>query len=61
MPNWKYPCLKCTKPVKKNQKGIECNNCVKWVHLKCTNLTEEQYNFLETNENVPFYCLLCEP
>ena len=61
MPNWKYPCLKCTKPVKKNQKGIECSTCVKWVHLKCTNLTEEQYNFLEINKNVPFCCRICEP
>ena len=61
MPNWKYPCLECDKPVKKNQIGIECNICSKWVHLKCTNLNEIQYKYLETNINAPFYCLICKP
>ena len=61
MPNWKYPCLECNKPVKSNQKGLECNTCIKWVHKKCTDLTDIQYNFLEDNENVPFYCLICKP
>ena len=61
MPNWKYPCRKCFKPVKSNQKGLECNNCIKWVHFKCTNLTDTQYNFLEENNEVPYYCFICNP
>ena len=61
MPNWKYPCIKCQKPVKTNQKGLQCNTCNKWLHLKCTDLTLDQYNFLETNINSPFYCLICKP
>ena len=61
MPNWKYPCVKCLKPVKTNQKGLECDTCNKWVHFKCTNLTEAQYSYLEVNGNIPFYCLVCEP
>ena len=60
MPNWKYPCIECKGPVKTNQKGIECNTCKLWVHLKCTNLTEAQYDFLENNENLPFYCCICQ-
>ena len=61
MPNWKYPCIKCSKPVKNNQKGLECNVCSKWLHFKCTDLTEAQYEFLEQNVDAPFYCLLCKP
>ena len=61
MPNWKYPCVSCTKPVKKNQKGLECNVCKLWVHLKCTDLTETEYKHLETNEDIPFYCIKCKP
>ena len=61
MPNWKYPCLNCTKPVKTNQKGLECNICTKWVHFKCTELNELQYDYLEQNLDVPFYCLGCKP
>ena len=61
MPNWKYPCLKCFKPVKNNQKGLECNTCIKWVHFKCTNLTDTQYNYLEENNEIPYYCYVCNP
>ena len=60
MPNWKYPCIECKKPVKTNQKGLQCNICTKWVHFRCTDLSEDQYLFLETNENLPFYCLICK-
>ena len=60
MPNWKFPCVPCKKPVKSNQKGLQCNTCKKWVHLKCTNLTIVQYKFLEENEELPFYCLKCK-
>ena len=61
MPNWKYPCCQCKKPVKSNQKGLECDTCKKWVHFKCMDLTETQYDFLGTNEDFPFYCLNCKP
>ena len=61
MPNWKYPCCQCKKPVKSNQKGLECDSCKKWVHLKCTDLNESQYEILNDNEDLPFYCLDCKP
>ena len=61
MPNWKFPCIECQKPVKTNQKGLECDICKIWVHFKCTDLTEAQFSFLEANEDIPFYCLVCKP
>ena len=61
MPNWKYPCIKCSKPVKVNQQGLECNSCIKWIHLKCTRLTETQYIYLEENSSTPFICFACNP
>ena len=61
MPNWKYPCISCAKPVKTNQKGLQCNACEKWVHVKCTDLNDVHYDFLEVNEDLPFYCLKCKP
>ena len=61
MPNWKYPCFECRAPVKSNQQGLQCNICKIWVHLKCTEFTEAQYNFLEVNEDIPFFCLDCKP
>ena len=61
MPNYKFPCAVCNKPVKCNQKGLQCNTCEIWVHLKCTDLNLEQYEFLEVNVDNPFYCLNCNP
>ena len=61
MPNWKYPCFECKGPVKSNQRGLQCHVCKIWVHLKCTEFTEAQYNFLEVNEDIPFFCLSCKP
>lgn len=34
-PNYKFPCGVCSKPVKSNQKGIQCETCDKWYHTKC--------------------------
>ena len=56
----KFPCLKCGKSVKKTQKGLQCNNCDLWIHQKCTPLTEDEYDYLEQNEDEPYYCELCE-
>ena len=61
MPNWKFPCAECKGPVKTNQKGIECGVCNVWVHFRCTELTEVQYEYLENNVEAPFYCLGCMP
>ena len=61
MPNRKYPCIECSRPEKSNQKELQCDSCNKWVHLKCTDLTYSLYTFLETNNEIPFYCKTCKP
>ena len=59
----KYPCAGtgCGKPVKSNQKSIVCDQCNKWVHLKCTDLSTEQFDFLRENVESVLYCLQCKP
>ena len=34
-PNGKHPCGSSNKPVKRNQKGIQCDHCDLWYHTKC--------------------------
>ena len=34
----KYPCGICSKPVKINQRGIQCDFCDKWHHIRCMNM-----------------------
>ena len=60
--NLKYPCIHCkTKSVTKTQKALECDACKKWVHLKCTDLSDDQYIELGDNEDLLFFCLICKP
>ena len=57
----KSPCSLCFGPVAKNHKAVFCNNCSKWCHIKCTDITNEQYQQLqEEDETVPFICLKCD-
>lgn len=54
----KFPCQNCAKPVKSNQKAIQCDFCDIWVHLKCTRLTTEEYRILE-NSDETYFCEVC--
>ena len=35
---YKFPCGICEKPVKSNQKGIQCDFCDLWYHARCLDL-----------------------
>ena len=39
-----YPCVSCTKPVKKNQRGLQCTYCLAWTHTHCAGVRNEQYD-----------------
>ena len=55
------PCIECKIAVEDGQKAIMCDKCCKWVHLTCTDLSEDQYTYLEQTEGSSFFCLFCEP
>lgn len=58
-PKWKHPCKSCCKPVRDNQRGIQCDGCDIWWHQKCTvNVSEEKYHEL-ANSSKPWYCSKC--
>ena len=55
-----YPFSICKKSVLNQHKAICCNRCNQWVHIKCNNLNDLDYNLLKSkNEN--WYCILCTP
>ena len=58
-PNWKYPCLLCSKPVKINQQGICCDYCNLWSHLKCIGMTTAEYNVYQNDEGLTWSCQMC--
>ena len=55
---YKYPCVCCKKPVKKNQKGLRCIVCTNWLHISCVGITPQVYDNLSTSfEN--WHCPKC--
>ncbi len=59
-PNYKFPCGVCHKPVKVNQKGILCDLCNLWHHIKCINMPPAEYFRLAENEEEPWECPDCQ-
>jgi hypothetical protein len=52
------PCTNCQKPVKSNQRAIQCDFCDHWTRLSCTTLSRPEYELLSTSDNT-FYCYSC--
>ena len=52
-------CNVCHKVVAKNHKAIECNICLKWVHIGCNKLNQKDYHTYQRDEDRPFYCIKC--
>ena len=50
-PAWKFSCAVCDKPVRRNQKGILCNSCDSWHHIKCIDMDVETYVALSYSQD----------
>jgi hypothetical protein len=59
----KHPCISCKKSVRSNQKVIQYDFCDEWTHLKCTTLSNSDYNILSTSHDRfwwnSIYCESC--
>ena len=53
-----YNCTECSNPCLNNQNSLCCDNCDKWTHLYCTNITMKRFNFLSTSD-ATFFCHSC--
>ena len=42
----KDPCKKCNKPVKRAEKGLQCEYCAEWIHITCEGITVQDYDFI---------------
>ena len=43
----RFPCTVCTRPVRINQRGIECDACYGWTHASCSGVSMDFYNQME--------------
>ena len=55
---WKYPCGVCAKPVKRNQRGVQCDVCLSWLHTRCIGVSNEEYGELQLSDD-PWCCKRC--
>ena len=37
-------CGKCTLNVSSGQKGLQCDVCNEWTHVRCMNMSEKSYD-----------------
>ena len=54
----KYPCGICRRPVRVNQAGVQCDLCDFWVHKRCMNMPNYEYERLQLSDE-PWCCPSC--
>ena len=51
----------CSKPVRVTEKGVECEVCTQWFHIKCENVSTTLYEVLKDQKNkCHWLCSSCE-
>ena len=54
-----YPCRICDKSVRNNQKGLLCDLCGLWCHIKCANVSGKEYDHYCELAEFDWLCPLC--
>ena len=57
-PTFKFPCARCERPVKSNQKGLQCDACDRWFHCACEHVPTVTYLALGNCED-NWFCAQC--
>ena len=54
-------CPKCSKVVKDSDKALECEICDNWFHIKCEQLSDNEYKLIDEHKesNLHWFCSLC--
>lgn len=53
-------CVDCGHAVVARDKGIECEVCDRWFHIKCQDIGDDTYKFLKKNPGAHWYCKVCD-
>ena len=58
----KYPCSVCGKPVAKNHRALQCDQCDTWVHIKCDNppMAPKEYEIYTNHSHLSWECPSCK-
>ena len=55
----RFPCTVCARPVRVNQRGIQCDGCDKWTHASCSNMSRDLYTQMEAQVEFSWRCPSC--
>jgi hypothetical protein len=53
-------CGDCKVAVTGKEKGILCEICETWYHIKCQGVTEDTYRYLQKEQGIHWYCKGCD-
>lgn len=56
----KTHCIHCLKVVLNNQNCIQCDECNKWIHQKCSNISAKKFKIYTDDHSQYFYCDYCQ-
>ena len=54
----KNPCGKCSRPVAKTHRAVQCEACYYWLHIKCEGISPAEYTIL-CGDDDPWICNNC--
>ena len=54
----KFSCKICENNVANSNQAIQCDLCDSWVHIKCNDLNNIDYKFLQNSKD-PWFCISC--
>ena len=54
----RFPCGRCNKAVQSSHRGICCDQCNRWFHVRCCDITNDDYQLL-TNSSETWVCFSC--
>ena len=52
-------CKLCSKKIAKKDDALQCELCDKWFHIKCEDISEEEYTFLGKHKSLNWHCSDC--
>ena len=55
----RFPCGECNRAVQGNHRGICCDQCNRWFHTRCANVSNSNYTRLSNSSEGWLHCQRC--
>ena len=54
-----FPCGICDNNVKHNNRAFLCDQCEKWIHIECNDISVPEYKLLKEEPEDKWICIYC--